>query len=717
VLSHFEDGVWLVDLSTIALPGAIAQAIARALGVRESHVSSTDTALRAFLRDRRTLLLVDNCEHLIDACATFLDHLLDDSAGLHIVATSREPLRLVGEVVHRLPPLPVPDPVSDVDSQTLVTYASVELFLDRARAVRPDLEWTSRKVATVAEICRRLDGIPLALELAATQVGGLPLEQIAERLRGSFASLLGQRRARSARHQTLRATLEWSYELLAPFEQAAFRRLGALAGGWSTAAAEAICTCGDVNRADVVDVLASLVNKSLVVLDESDGEARYRFLEPVREYAQGQLAASADSQASRDRQRAYFVAFAERSEPELHRFDQAMWLRRLDRDLDNIRLAVRTGRAHSDAESVLRLAGALWWYLWIRGNLREGLEWLDGLLDVSDVSERARLVGLRAAAMLLGALGRTTEASNRAAELMALAERMGDFAETARAATLAGLEQFRAANIEGAFLFFERALTDARRAEHPMLVGNALVNLGSIMLERHAVGQAEQLCREGLAQLQAEGDVWGIAYATNILAGLVRRQGHNEQAAQLSGKAVRLLASLGDRFYLILAVEELARARLNTGQWRAARRLLGAAHALRLASGALLSPFAEAENERATTRIRAALGEQAFEEAWSEGVHHPLHVLQEETETDIAQRASPTASSQVLGGPGGQLTPRERDVARLIGHGYSNRRIAEELVISVGTAGVHVEHILRKLDLQSRHQVADWANAHALTQN
>jgi DNA-binding CsgD family transcriptional regulator len=212
--------------------------------------------------------------------------------------------------------------------------------------------------------------------------------------------------------------------------------------------------------------------------------------------------------------------------------------------------------------------------------------------------------------------------------------------------------------------------------------------------------------------LRGEGDVWGTAYAKNNLAILLARRGDHEQAARLSAEAVRLLTSLGDRFYLILAVEDLARARLDGRRGRSAVRLLGAAHALRIATGALLSPFRQAENERDMARVRAALGDRAFEELWAQGAHRPLDVLSQETAA--RGHETPAAAVDTLGGPNGLLTPRERQVARLIGHGYSNRRIADELVVSIGTAGVHVEHILRKLDLQSRYQVADWARVHGL---
>jgi tetratricopeptide (TPR) repeat protein len=247
---------------------------------------------------------------------------------------------------------------------------------------------------------------------------------------------------------------------------------------------------------------------------------------------------------------------------------------------------------------VLRLTSALWWYLWVRGHLREGLAWIEGLLDASDVSDQAAMGGLRVSAMLLGSLGRGGEAIARASELVGRAERAGDIAETARGSTLLGMEEFRAGHLERAQPLLERALNDARAVDHPMLVPHALVNLGAILFERGQREQVEDLYRAGLARFESNGDTWGIAYATNYLAGVVRQRGDYVQAAQLSAEAVRLLLSLGDRFYLLLAVEDLARARLEGRAHQSAARLLGASHALRLATGALLSPFSQAENTR-----------------------------------------------------------------------------------------------------------------------
>jgi non-specific serine/threonine protein kinase len=712
LLLELRHGAWFVDLSALATPRAVPQAVAAAVGVRESSAMNVEDSLGAFLRDRELLLVVDNCEHVLEACADLLDNLLDKAPGLRVLATSRQPLRLRGELLHPLAPLPVPIEALDRGLDRLLEFASVQLFLDRARAVRPDLQLSEHNARTIAAICGRLDGIPLALELAATRAGGLSLDYIAERLNGSFELLIQGGRSGPARHQTLRAALEWSHQLLSPMEQAIFADLGAFAGGWSMAAAQAVCAGGVVDESEMADVVAGLVDKSLIVLEEADDEARYRFLEPVLEYAQARLAATAHSGATRDRHCEYYRAVAEWVEPEIHRAQQAVCMRRLDRDLDNLRLAVRTARARSDAESVLRISGALWWYLWMRGHLTEGLEWIDGLLDAPQVRPSAQLAGLRVSSIALGSLGRSSEAMGCAAELLHLAEQTGDIAEAARAATLLGLEEVRAGHIERAQPLMERALADARSVNHPMLLPHALINLGAVLFETGQTGRAQALYSEALAEFECHGDAWGIAYATNHLAAVARHRGAHLEAARLAAESARLLLSLGDRFYLILAVEDLARARIAARQYRSAARLLGSAHALRIASGALLSPFSQAENERDVARLRTELGSVDFEQAWAQASDHPTEVLVNETQSTTSAISS--SSVDTPGGPGGVLTAREREVVRLIALGHSNRQIAEELVVTVGTAGIHVEHILRKLDLRSRHQVSDWARARGL---
>lgn len=310
--------------------------------------------------------MLDNCEHLIDACAALADDVLDGAPGLRILATSREPLRIAGEITHPLLPLAVPSASARTTLSAIASCASVQLFLSRAQALRPDFELTADNAQTVAEICVGLDGIPLAIELAAARIGGLTLERIAEGLRGSFASLIGRERTRPERQRTLRAAVGWSHDLLSEGERTVFARLGAMAGWWSMEAAERVCGGGGIEERDVAGIVAGLVEESLIVREEDDREACYRLLAPLQDFSQGQLAASGEAAATRDRHLAFFVPLAERARPEMHRAQQTAWMLRIDRDLDNLRAAVRTAHARSDAESALRLGGALWWYVGAR---------------------------------------------------------------------------------------------------------------------------------------------------------------------------------------------------------------------------------------------------------------------------------------------------------------------------------------------------------------
>ena len=560
----------------------------------------------------------------------------------------------------------------------------------------------------MAEICRRLDGIPLAIELAAARVAGLPLDEIANRISESFDLLIARGHSRPARHQTLRAALEWSHELLSEPERSVFRRLGVFSGGWTLAAAEFVCPGVGVDARDVADLLAALVEQSLAVLEGESGEMRYRLLEPVRLQAQGYLAASNESENVRNRHRAYFVQFAERAGPEMHRAEQAAWAGRIDRDLDNLRSAVRSAETASDADTALRIAGALWWYLWVRGRMRDGLRWLESARDKADVTPMARMAGLRAAGMLLGATGQSDAAAASAGALIELARGAGDHAEIGRALTLRGMEHFRSGDPVGAEPVFVEALAEARIADNAMLIPNALVNLGQIAAARGDLERAEDLYREGLERFEAEGDLWGVAYASNNLSCLLRDRGEVGEAVRLSLRATELLDQIGDRFYVIFALEDLARAVARTGRWGAAAQLFGAANGLRLATGALLPPGGQGEHDRDLEQLRSQLGERRFAKAWQTGREERLALLLAELRGvgTPDRRGTPAA-----GGPGGQLTARELEVAKLIERGFTNRQVADALVITPGTVGVHVEHILAKLDLQSRHQVGDWIRA------
>ena len=454
LLPAYPDGVWLVEFALLADPALVPGAIAAALGVRAAPLGTPDVVLARALRDRQTLLVLDNCEHLLDAVAALADTLLAACPDLHLLATSREPLRLPGEQVQRVAPLPPPDAAEAADPARLARNPAVTLFLDRARARQADFALTPTNAPAGVEICRRLDGIPLALELAAVRVGALPVGELAARLDDALRLLTGGTRTAPTRQQTLRAALDWSHALLTPAEQNFFQALAVFAGGWTLAASEAICPGSDGDssqpptpEADVLDLLAGLVDRSLVVAEGKADGGRYRLLEPVRQYAVVHLAASDAAAAIRGRHARFYLAVAERAGPELHGADQTIWLERLERDAGNLRAALAWVAAQGGPASVevgLRFGYALWPFWWIRGDLREGRGWLEHFLRDADAQDRT-LLHSRA----LFAAGRL--------------------------ATLAG--DYRAGRVA-----LEEGLAIARELGHEPAIAGALTQLGHVAL-------------------------------------------------------------------------------------------------------------------------------------------------------------------------------------------------------------------------------------------
>ena len=388
--SSFEHGAWFVDLAGLDAPLLIPQAVATTLGVPEAHDRPLSETLADFLQHKKLLLILDNCEHLLAGCAELAQSLLDACPHLHILATSREPLNLPGEAVWLVPSLALPDPQHPSQVKQLAKSEAIQLFVARASAALPSFKLVEENAATVERICRRLDGIPLAIELAAARVKLLDIGQIAARLDDSLQLLTRGSPAAAPRHQTMRAALDWSYQLLQPREQLLFRRLAVFAGGFTLEAAEAVCTddssvsqkteqTDTVRTSDVLDVLSDLVDKSLVLIAEREpGEAvRYRLLEPIRLYALDQLREAGAEAAMRDRHLAYFVGLTEQAEQQLKSESQLPGLRRLEKDHDNLRMALAWSTQQAGhAVAGLRIAKALHLFWQRRGYWSEGRRWL-----------------------------------------------------------------------------------------------------------------------------------------------------------------------------------------------------------------------------------------------------------------------------------------------------------------------------------------------------
>ncbi len=417
LLDEFPDGVWLVELAALLDPVLIPQIVASTLGMREEPVSpdegssvmsvgpSRDRALLAklmdYLQPRHLLLILDNCEHLIAACAQLSETLLRACPNLRILATSREALGIAGETAWRVSSLSLPDLRKLPLAEGLREYEAIRLFIDRAKSTLPTFGVTNQNGPTVTQICQRLDGIPLAIELAAARVKVLSVEQLAVRLDDRFRLLTGGSRTALPRQQTLRAAIDWSYELLSKKERVLLRRVSVFVGGFSLEAVEAVCVGKGIEASEALDLLTHLVDKSLVVVEEQLGETRYRLLDTVRQYSREKLLESKEASAVRKRHRDWYVKLAERAEPEMHGPNQVIWLERLETEHDNLRAALEWSLGGGETEAGLRLAGAIWDFWRLHGYLSEGRRWLEGFLSRSSgVSTPARVKALQAAATL-----------------------------------------------------------------------------------------------------------------------------------------------------------------------------------------------------------------------------------------------------------------------------------------------------------------------------
>jgi non-specific serine/threonine protein kinase len=380
VRDRFPHGVWFVELAPRSDPALVVSAVAEAVSVREEPGRPLLMTLLKFLGTRQLLIVLDNCEHLVEACARFAEAVLRGCSGVRILATSREPLNIAGELEWRVPPLETPDPNHRESTDRLNRYSAVRLFLARANAVEPKFRMTDANAAAIASICRRLDGIPLAIELAASRVKALGVEQLAERLDDRFRILTGGNRTALPRHQTLRSLIDWSYGLLNERERAMFCRLSVFAGGWTLDAAETVCTGEGIESSDAFELLSHLVEKSLVVANAQATPPRYHMLETIRQYAGEKLAESHDAESVSERHLAFFLSFAEAARPHFYHPDQSRWYATADAELDNVRAALQWSLAHMREESGMRLANGLHRYWVARLYWREASGWYERLL-------------------------------------------------------------------------------------------------------------------------------------------------------------------------------------------------------------------------------------------------------------------------------------------------------------------------------------------------
>ena len=618
VVERFPDGVWFVNLSAVADPALVPSATARELGLWEMPGRPILERLGAHLGTKRTLLLLDNFEQVAEA-APLVAELLAVCPGLTVLVTSRVLLRVSGEHAYPVPPLHFPEPGEPLDAGSLQDYEAVRLFVERAGAVAPDVKLTGKNVHVVAEICLRLDGLPLALELAAARSTLLSLPEILSRLQHCLGLLTGGARDLPERQRTIRATIEWSHALLGPDERMLFRRLGVFSGGWTLAAAEAVCGEGEQGPA-VLEALGTLVDSSLVRRDAGDyTETRFRMLETVREYALESLRESGEVDQLRRRHAEYFLALAEEAEAEAEFFgpQQVGGVDRLEEEHDNLRAALRWSLDRGGADTGLRLAGALLPLWGFRGHLTEGSRWLEEALRAGDGAPAAvRAKALLGAGCLLRDRGEPVSARTAFEECLSLYRSLGDKSGIFWVLmNLGSASVHYASDHVQARAHFEEGLELARELGDTRQQGVVLNNLGEVARLDGDYRRATALYEEGLMLGREVGDDGVASMAKGNLALIAMHEGDYGRATALLREGLELLRSIRSPVIVGFWLNGLAGTAAALGHLARAATLHGAAEALLESTGATEQPGDRAEYEAHLLSAREAAGRAAWEEA------------------------------------------------------------------------------------------------------
>ena len=669
MLEVYRDGVWTVDLAALAEPALVPQAVAAALGVREAPERPLVETLGAHLQPCHVLLVLDNCEHLLDVCAALVETLLDGCPALQVLATSREPIGARGEVIWRVPSLTVPEEQTDGERPrrargvpaSITASDAVQLLVARAQVRQRSFHLTARNAAAVAEICRRLDGIPLAIELAAMRLRGLPVDQLAARLAERFRMLTGATRRALSREHILRATLDWSYDLLPAPAQILFRRLAVFAGGFDADAAAAIAAPEIAARA-LPRLLARLAEEMLLVADPAPAGTRYRVLEPLRQYGAEKLQAAGEAADVHARHRDWYLALAEQMEWELSVPGQVESLARLGAEGGNLReaLAWAVAGGPDQTDAALRMIVALWRSWVVQGALSEARAWIEQVLAAGSRGDPAlRSKALNGAGVVAQMQGDYTSARAYLRESLHLARSSGDRRRMAAALGNLAIVTERQGNFDEARRLLEETLTLAHEMKDEEFIAATLSNLGALALAQGDADAGRGYFEECLTLAQQLGHAWGIAIALNSLGNalraqgdvqgararyeesltfardqgarpevartlsnlgdLAREQGDHETAQRLLTESLSLRRELGSKRDIIMSLEAFATLEAARAQPERAIRLLGAAARFRDEIGLRLDAGSDNQNKQTMAQTRTALGDSAFAAAWREG--------------------------------------------------------------------------------------------------
>jgi predicted ATPase/DNA-binding SARP family transcriptional activator len=659
LITLYPNGIWLVELAALSDPTLVPKAVATAIDLPEQPGRNLTEILADALQRKSILIILDNCEHLVAACADLTTALLRTCPNLRVLATSREALGVMGEITWRVPSLSVPDPQHLPPLDRFTEYEAVRLFIDRAAATTPKFAVTRSNAPAVAQVCHRLDGIPLAIELAAARVKVLEAEQIAARLDDRFGLLTGGSRTVLPRQQTLRAAMDWSYNLLSESERVLLQRLAVFAGGWTLEAAEAVCSRNSVEASAILDSLTQLVDKSLVAVETFGGGMRYRLLETVRQYAHEKLRETDDITIVSRRHRDYLLNLTEEGESKFWGPAERHWLDRLEAEHDNLRAVIAWSVEHEDDEAALRLVGALGWFWYRYGHWAEGRNWAESTLKrAPDAPPVVRLRGLRTAGDLAVAQGDTKEGILLYTEALRLARQLRDKREMGRSLHRLGHAMVIKGEWQQADAALKESVAVCRQSEDTWTTAAALRRWSTVALRRKDYAQARDRAAKGVALFRRIGYVRGISMAMRSLSyvayheqnyaeagallqesialreqindeessslglvelgNLARRLGDHDRAVEYLTEALITQQKLGAKILIPETLESLAAVSASRGLMLRAARLFGAAAALRKTSGQG-GVFAPPDHSELLEAVRAALPEPAFTGAWEFG--------------------------------------------------------------------------------------------------
>ncbi|MGW0042734.1 ATP-binding protein [Rhodococcus sp. NPDC003348] len=699
----FPDGVWLVELGELHDPDLVADTVASGLGLREQPLYPPLALLSDHLVSRNLLLVLDNCEHLIDSIAALAEALLRTCPDLRILATSREPLAIGGEAVLRVPSLTVPDPQRSTQLEGLPQYEAVSLFVERAAAAVPGFALTDENRVAVAQICQQLDGLPLAIELAAVRLRAMSAEQILHRLTDRYQLLTKGSRGAPTRQQSLRMSIDWSHELCTETEQVMWRRLSVFAGSFELDAAEGVC--GE-DGADLVplDGVASLVDKSILIRDEVGAGVRYRMLETLREYGREKLREAGEFTAMQRRHRDWYESMTAAAESDWIGPRQVDWIRRLEREQPNLREAITFGVTEpGEVDGALRICTALYPYWLCRGMSGEGRHWLDRALDRDpDTPSFDRIKALYVNSVLAGTQGDLVPAAELVARAQRLAAELGDPEADLLTNLAVASEALFAGRLTESIAPFESVIVRFRASGDLLRLTTSLVG---VAVATAVTGDEDRAiaAHEEVLDITTEHGESAIREYSLLALALSRWIDDPDSASDLLEQGLRLGRVVDDPLGCSSCIEVLSWIAAAGGRYRRSAVLMGAAQARSQAVGSptVLLPNVLVYHEEAEKRARDALAESVFESAWRQGRNMTCdevlgYVLGVQQATATPEPESVT------------LTRREKQVAELVAQGLTNKAIASKLVISQRTAQGHVEHVLAKLGFNSRTQIAAW---------